>query len=124
MSIRVIKYSDSKFKTTEYIVEANNFERGILLKKFSKDYTWNVLPHIYEIEVGSLNNNSLYIEIRWVKINDVHILFWTPVSQIIDRPQIELFFRNYCSQCSNFDTSAETFHKCLAYIEQKEAEKD
>jgi len=119
MSIKVIKYNDSKFKSTEFIVEANNFERGILIKKFGKDYTWNVLPHIYEIEVGTLNNHSIYISIRWVKINNVHILFWTPVSSIVDRQQILLFFHNYCPQCPNYDVSAESFHRCLAFIEQR-----
>lgn len=113
------KHSDTRFKTTDFLVEANSCESLYLWKDCQeRKNEWVQDNAGLMIKVGEVNDMPVNISVNWNTIDGLKVLFWHPISRIVDYKMIEDWFeRNcdpkYCNGERRAKTDAQNFHLAL-----------
>lgn len=98
---------------TEYIVEANSYERLSLWKEYSKTNTWEQNTGGWLTTVGSIHDYPVVISTFWDTINGKLVLFYHPTSKVVDCDQISFYLETKCKGIKSCDAS--NFHQCIQF---------
>lgn len=111
--------SDTRFATTDFLVEANRCETHYLYKDcMENDVEWLQDNSGISVNVGEVNNMPVNISVLWNTIDGLKVLFWHPLSHMVDYVMIEKWFeRNcspkYCKGERRAVTDAQNFHHVI-----------
>lgn len=115
---------EKKIKTTEYFVEATDFERHILWEKYHERLNWVQDNGGCYYRVGSVKSRGIklpvMLSIFWATLNDKKVAFYSSNSQCVDWVKIEkamgkLFGKK---KFNNNKVDANNFHNCIHYCEK------
>jgi hypothetical protein len=110
------KHSDTRFKTTDFVVEANSCESLYLWKDCQeRKNEWVQDNSGLMVKVGEVNDMPVNISVLWNTVDDLKVLFWHPISRMVDYDMItDWFVRNcdpkYCNGERRAKTNAQNFH--------------
>ena len=108
--------SDTRFTTTDFVVEANSCESLYLWKDCQeRKNEWVQDNSGIMVMVGEVNDMPVNISVNWNTIDGLKVLFWHPISRMVDYKMIEDWFeRNcdpkYCDGERRAKTDAQNFH--------------
>ena len=111
--------SDTRFAITDFLVEANSNEILCLYKdSLENGSEWLADNAGLMIKVGEVNDMPVNISVNWNTIDGLNVLFWHPISRMVDYKMIEEWFeRNcdpkYCNGERRAKTDAQNFHIAL-----------
>ena len=110
------KHSDARFKTTDFLVEANSCETLYLWKDCQiRKNEWVQDNAGLMIKVGEVNDMPVNISVNWNTIDGLNVLFWHPISRMVDYDMIVDWFKRNCNpKYANSErravTDAQNFH--------------
>ncbi len=121
--------SDEMLKT-QFVVEATGCEVLMLWGQFStesmtkgKDNTYTWVQHYqgHMITVGEFHGFPVTIALRWFTINGVLVMFWEPISRVVDHEMIKDWLLANCAPRWDHGTrlahtNAMNFHHVLDHI--------
>lgn len=123
---------DVRFKITEYVVEATDFERSHLKMTYGDRVdTWKyddfgITTTLAMIGEKNQEKRPINISCRWARINGVYVLFWHACSQLVDYRLIEDWFKKNCYPYEEDSTRVakcdpDNFYQCISYTHRKKA---
>jgi hypothetical protein len=119
---------DPRFALTEYVVEANSFEKFALWKEHSNSHEWKQDAFGLMIQIGEIGGRlqekrPICISCYWSCINGMNVLFYYACSQLVDYRMVEEWFKKNCypyeaksKRAAKCD--ADNFHSCLHYSKE------
>lgn len=108
--------SDTRFASTDFVVEANSCESLYLWKDCqTQKIEWIQDNSGILVKVGEVNDMPVNISVNWNTIDGLKVLFWYPISRMVDYDMITQWFnRNcnpkYCNGERRAVTNAQNFH--------------
>jgi len=71
-------------KNTYYAVEANNFEQMFLYTQNQRKNKWDEIQSGAHITLGHIDERPICVLLNWALINEFPVLFYEPVSVLVD----------------------------------------
>lgn len=108
--------SDTRFAETQFVVEANSCESLYLWKDCQTHKNeWVADNSGIMVLVGEVNELPVNISVNWNTIDGLKVLFWHPISRMVDYQMIEDWFKRNCNPTYDGGkrracTSAQNFH--------------
>jgi hypothetical protein len=116
---------DPRFAETVFLIQATDFERHKLWEEDGKATGWEQDAAGLLLRMGELDGRPVNVSLVWARLRGCLVLFWTPVSQVVDYAQIEAWFARHCKpplwdQGRRLaETDAANFHMALHAIEER-----
>ncbi len=101
---------------TEYIVEANSFEKHTLWDEYNTTNNWEQHLSGWLPKVGVTDERPVCISVLWATINGKFVLFWHPTSSLVDHFKIEEYLKTKCPNVKSCD--ANNFHQCIQFTKR------
>lgn len=93
--------SDEKLKAlltlTEFIVEANDFERGYLWERYSPHCDWKDETMGASVVVGEFGGMPVNVTMFWSLLNGHRVMFYDAVSAVVDHRMVEKWLDENCN---------------------------
>lgn len=126
----------SDYANTRFVIEASHREQHDLWATYSVEcwrqtwdfptqnkYTWQQINPGYLETVGEFHGFPVCISVNWVRINGVLVMFYEPVSRVVDREMVRDWLKKTC--CPRWDNNtreahcdAANFHHCISHVER------
>ena len=114
---------DPRFMKTEFVVEANSYERHSLWKEYYFDkeadrVSWEQDNSGFWMKLGELSGMPVCYEFFWSTVDGLLVLFYAPTSVVDDRRMVDAFLEKYCNPkwdkgIRRANTNAMNFHHVL-----------
>lgn len=120
---------EERLAQTIFLVEATQNEQHSLWFMFTSGGArylakkWKQISPSLGIEMGSLDNRPVFVQIDWAEIDGALIGFWEPTSEVVDYAQIKKWFEEHYKATYDDGTRPATcnssnFHQCVNAIKQ------
>jgi hypothetical protein len=83
---------DKRFKDVVALVEANSFEKHVLWDRHHEELRWEEDPNGLFINLGSIDDMPVTLNIFFAKLNGYRVLFYDMPSMVTDHRKVDNFF--------------------------------
>lgn len=90
---------DPRFLKTEFVVAATSTEQQMLWHRhhYTASTPWKQESKGTSIQVGELAGFPVNVSIFWATIDGLYVLFYEPISQVVDHKMVESWFDKNCN---------------------------
>jgi hypothetical protein len=91
---------DDILPLVDFVVEANNNEKHHWWKDFNKDHPLEQIMFGFGVNVGTVNNLPVFLELSFYHVYDKLVMFYNPCSRMVDWDMVDewitaLLHKNY-----------------------------
>jgi len=126
----------NKLRNTDFVVEANSYERLQLWKEFSKEaqeqedvrprprFKWEQESYGFMVDVGEVNGMPVVLSGFFALINERRIMFYNATSRMVDHRMVDAWLDEncdpmYCGGSRKARTDAMNFGHVVSMLEEQ-----